>query len=149
MQSKLLKRVPLSRLMDLKVDYAFKQLFGTEKNKEITIVFLNAVLQRTGREPLKDVTFGNIELGGENEDDKQSRFDILAITNTDEKINIEIQFTNKYDMVKRSIYYWSYLYWKPLKKGMGYKELHPVIAINILNYHLFSQTERFHTSYHL
>lgn len=39
METKLLRRVPLHQLMDLKVDYAFKQLFGTEKNKEITVVF--------------------------------------------------------------------------------------------------------------
>jgi|GEM_PF-4419088 len=36
---KLLKRIPLHRLMDLKIDYAFKQLFGNEKNKQITVVF--------------------------------------------------------------------------------------------------------------
>src|SRR5699024_9185498 len=53
----LLKRIPLNRLMDLKVDYAFKQLFGNEKNKDITIVFLNAILQRTGRNQIKDISF--------------------------------------------------------------------------------------------
>src|SRR5690625_963205 len=52
-------------------------------------------------------------------------------------------------MVKRSLYYWSKVYTDPLQKGMGYTELRPVIAINILNFGLFEQTERFHTSYHL
>ena len=32
---------------------------------------------------------------------------------------------------------------------MMYKELRPVIAINIMNFDLFSQTDRFHTTYHL
>lgn|SRR5699024_2153571 len=32
---------------------------------------------------------------------------------------------------------------------MPYEELRPVIAINILNFDLFDQTDRFHTSYHL
>lgn len=149
MQSKLLKRVPLNRLMDLKVDYAFKQLFGTEKNKEITVVFLNAILQRHGRESIKDISFSNTEAGGEYDGDKQSRLDILAVTNTNERINIEIQFTNQYEMVKRSIYYWAGIYRSSMKKGMGYKQLNPVIAINILNFELFNQTERFHTFYHL
>lgn len=41
--TRLLKRIPLKRLMDLKVDYAFKQLFGNEKNKNITKVsFVNS-----------------------------------------------------------------------------------------------------------
>ncbi len=148
-QSKLLKRIPLERLMDLKVDYAFKQLFGNEKNKEITVVFLNAILQTTGRNRIKDISFENTEFGGEYIDDKQSRLDLLVVTEADEWINVEIQFTNKYDMVKRSLYYWSKTYARPLEKGMAYSELRPVIAINILNFNLFDETERFHTSYHL
>ncbi|KEF39465.1 conserved hypothetical protein, putative transposase or invertase [Schinkia azotoformans MEV2011] len=149
MKTRLLKRVPLHKLMDLKIDYAFKQLFGMEKNKKITVVFLNAILNRSGRESIKDITFNNTEIGGEYQEDKQSRLDILATTNDDELINIEIQFTNKYDMIKRSIFYWSGVYRAPLQKRMAYKQLRPVIAINILNFNLFDQTERFHTSYHL
>ncbi|WP_373893857.1 PD-(D/E)XK nuclease family transposase [Virgibacillus sp. CBA3643] len=57
MRSTLLKRIPLERLMDLKIDYAFKQLFGNEKNKNITVVFLNAILQKTGRDRIKDISF--------------------------------------------------------------------------------------------
>ncbi|MBM7649383.1 putative transposase/invertase (TIGR01784 family) [Bacillus ectoiniformans] len=149
MKTRLLKRVPLTRLMDLKIDYAFKQLFGAEKNKEITVVFLNAVLHRTGRKSIKDITFSNTDAGGEYQEDKQSRLDLLATTNDHEQINIEIQFTNKYDMIKRSIYYWSGIYRAPMKKRMAYKQLQPVIAINILNFNLIDQTERFHTSFHL
>src|SRR5699024_2700968 len=61
----LLKRIPLHRLMDLKIDYAFKQLFGNEKNKQITVVFLNAILQKTEREPIKDISIIDVETGGE------------------------------------------------------------------------------------
>src|SRR5690625_2925524 len=135
--------------MDLKVDYAFKQLFGNEKNKDITVVFLNAILQKTGRNRIKDISFSNTELGGEYLDDKQSRLDLLVVTEAKEWINVEIQFANKYDMIKRSIYYWSGVYRQPFQRRMIYKELRPVIAINILNFNLFDQTERFHTSYHL
>jgi predicted transposase/invertase (TIGR01784 family) len=145
----LLKRISLHRLMDLKIDYAFKQLFGNEKNKDIMVVFLNAVLQRTGREKIRDISFLNIEAGGEYVDDKQSRLDLLVITNSGERINVEIQFTNKYDMIKRSIYYWAGIYRSPLKKRMRYKDLSTVISINILNFTLFKETDRFHTTFHL
>lgn len=64
-------------------------------------------------------------------------------------ITIEIQFANQYDMVKRSVYYWAGVYRGPMKTGMGYKELNPVIAINLLNFGIFPQTEKFHTTYHL
>lgn len=145
----LLKRIPLHRLMDLKIDYAFKQLFGNKKNKQITVVFLNAILQKTGRKPIKDISFINIEAGGEYVSDKQSRLDLLVVTTTGERINVEIQFTDQYNMIKRSIYYWSGIYRSQLKTGMGYKELKSVISINVMNFNMIEQTERFHTFYHL
>lgn len=58
MKTNLLKRVPLAQLMDLKIDFSFKQLFGNEKNKEITVVFLIAILQKTGRALIRDIIFG-------------------------------------------------------------------------------------------
>ncbi|WP_177195566.1 PD-(D/E)XK nuclease family transposase [Salibacterium qingdaonense] len=59
--------------MDLKIDYAFKQLFGVERNKDLTIVFLNAVLDRKGKEKIQRITFKNTEFSGELEEDKKSR----------------------------------------------------------------------------
>lgn len=146
---KLLKRIPLGKLMDLKIDYAFKQLFGSEKNKHLTIVFLNAFLQKAGRGQIKDIAFLNTEIGREYVDDKLSRLDILVVTEHDERINVEIQFSNKYNMINRSLFYWSRLYTETLKKNMDYDELRPVISINILNYTMLDQTDRYHTMYHL
>ncbi len=64
MEYQILSRIPLKNLMDLKIDFAFKQLFGSERNKSLTIVFLNALLQRTGRNTIKEVTFINPKLVG-------------------------------------------------------------------------------------
>lgn len=147
--SRVIKRIPLERLMDLKVDYAFKQLFGSESNQEITIVFLNAVLKRTGKDRIKGISFSNTEAGGEYAEDKQSRLDLLVVTEEGEWINVEIQFTNQYDMVHRSLYYWSGVYRKQMKRKMGYRELNPVIAVNLMNFSLFHKTEKYHTTYHL
>src|SRR5699024_8029856 len=105
-----LKRIPIDQLMDLKIDYAFKQLFGNEKNKNITVVFLNAILQKTGRNRITNINFENTEAGGEYVDDKKSRLDLLVTTDVGEAINVEIQFTNQHDMVMRSIYYWAGTY---------------------------------------
>src|SRR5690625_211837 len=78
--SKLLKRIPLKRLMDLKVDYAFKQLFGNEKNKRITVVFLNAILQKTGRGPIRNISFKNVDTGEDCEVYNQSIIKISEYT---------------------------------------------------------------------
>ncbi len=119
------------------------------RDKSITIVFLNAILQKTNRGTIKNIQFQNIEIVPEHKLDKEARLDILAETDTGETINIEIQFTNKYDMVKRSIYYWAEVYSFPFEKRMNYKTLQPVIAINIMNFNMFKETKRFHTAYHL
>lgn len=135
--------------MDLKVDYAFKQLFGSEKNKEITIVFLNAILQKTGRDTIKEVMFVNQEVGGEYIDDKQSRLDIVVRTQAGDLINVEMQLSNQNDMMKRTMFYWSRLFTDQLQKGKGYHTLLPTITINICDFTLFTESEAYHSTYHL
>ncbi|WP_440895606.1 Rpn family recombination-promoting nuclease/putative transposase [Amphibacillus sp. Q70] len=110
-------------LMDLKIDYAFKQLFDNEQNKNITRAFLNGFLHQSGRAPAKEIIFKNVEIGGEYEYDKESRMDLLIETENQEKINIEIQFTNQYNMIKRTLYYWARLYSQPLAKAQDYSTL--------------------------
>lgn len=149
MSEKALRRIPLTKLMDLKVDYAFKQMFGSEKNKHITIVFLNSILHRTGRNSIQDVAFMRQEVGGEYKDDKQSRLDIVVRTQDHQMINIEIQLSNQHDMFKRTLFYWAQLYTSQLQKGMGYHKLLPTITINICNFTLFPQTEYYHSTFHL
>jgi len=144
-----LRRIPLENFIDLKVDYAFKQLFGNEKNKGITVVFLNAILKRTGRQAIKEIAFDTQEVGAEYQGDKQSRLNILVRTQNNELINIEVQLTNQYDMAKRTLYYWSRIYNLQLVKSEGYHTLLPTITINICNFNLFNQTESFHNVFHL
>src|SRR5699024_2303798 len=129
MKVNLLTHIPLNDLMDLKIDYAFKQLFGNEQTKEITISFLNAILQHSGYEPIKDLTFNNIEAGGEYKQDKQSRLDLLVLTEKNKKIHVEIQFTIKYDMFKGSLSYWSEIYRSQLSTVFYYKKLNNVLTI--------------------
>ena len=146
---KALRRIPLTKLMDLKVDYAFKQMFGSEKNKHMTIVFLNALLNRTGRNTIQEVAFMKQEFGGEYKDDKQSRLDIVVKTQDQQMINIEIQLSNQHDMFKRTLFYWAQLYTSQLQKGMGYHKLLPTITINICNFTVFPQSAYYHSTFHL
>lgn len=117
--------------------------------KIITIVFLNAVLKLTGRDTIKEVTFIKHELGGEYQDDKQSRLDILVKTQNGDFINVEIQLSNQHDMTKRTLYYWAKMYESQLVKGMGYSELRPTITINICNFTMFKDNKGYHNTYHL
>ncbi|MEK4300661.1 Rpn family recombination-promoting nuclease/putative transposase [Oceanobacillus sp. FSL W8-0428] len=146
---KVLHQIQDIQLMDLKVDYAFKQLFGSEKNKEITVVFLNAILAKSGRSPVKQLFFQNIEIGGEYEEDKKSRLDLLIETDNKEIINIEIQINNEYNMVNRALYYWSRIFSEQLKEGQNYKTLYPVISINIMHFDLLKEPDAYHNIFRL
>ena len=53
--------------LDLKVDFMFKQLFGQQSRKHITIAFINDLLGREGDERITDLTFENTEYVKEKE----------------------------------------------------------------------------------
>ena len=88
-------------LLSPKIDFVFKKIFGNEKHPEILISFLNAVMEPT--DPIKSVQIKNSDIEKEHIEDKYSRLDIKAITNSGEYINVEIQVKNEYNMIKRSL----------------------------------------------
>ncbi len=47
----------LSKFLDARNDIAFRRIFGTEKNKDILIHFLNDILGLTDDNKIKDVSF--------------------------------------------------------------------------------------------
>ena len=51
-----------------------------------------------------------------------------------EIINIEIQLKNEYNMIQRSLYYWSKLYEEQLEEGDRYDKLCRTVCINILDF---------------
>jgi predicted transposase/invertase (TIGR01784 family) len=49
-------------------------------------------------------------------------------------VNIEVQLGNQYNMERRSLFYWSKVYYQSLNEGQNYRELPNVIAVNIVGY---------------
>lgn len=137
------------RLMDLKIDFAFKQVFGKKGNEEILRAFLNAALKPTEGKEIASVEILNPEIPREHLEDKASVLDIHARTEQGEHVNVEIQLANRFDMEKRTLYYWSRMYSAQMRKGMPYAELAKTVTINILNFRFLKATDRFHTTFHL
>ena len=155
-------------LLDPKIDFVFKKIFGSEKHPRVLISFLNAILKPIN--PISNVEIRNSDLEKEFLDDKFSRLDIKARTNKNEIINIEIQLKipfghlvndipslpfqehpllkNEYNMIKRSLYYWSKMYEEQLNEGDDYSKLERTICINILNFR-YLDNNRFHNGYRL
>ena len=133
-------------LLSPKIDFVFKKIFGNEKHPEILISFLNAVMEPT--DPIKSVQIKNSDIEKEHIEDKYSRLDIKAITNSGEYINVEIQVKNEYNMIKRSLYYWSKLYEEQIVQGDNYEKLAKTVCINILDFK-YLKNDRYHNAYRL
>ncbi|EEL67474.1 MULTISPECIES: Rpn family recombination-promoting nuclease/putative transposase [Bacillus cereus group] len=131
-------------LVNLRIDFAFKRLFGVEGNEDILIGFLNAVLQSSIDEEITSLHFDDPHLPREQKDDKLSILDLRATLNNGIKINIEIQVRDKKDMIERSLFYWSGMYYSQMTQGMKYTELRPTICINIVDFILFPEEKDFH-----
>lgn len=133
-------------LLPPKMDFVFKKIFGNEKHPNILISFLNAVLNPS--DPIKSVTLQDTTIDKEYLTDKYSRLDVWATTDKGEHINIEIQLDNKYNMIKRSLYYWSKLYEGQLESGNDYQKLARTICINLIDFNLLNH-DKFHSVYRL
>ena len=133
-------------LLDPKMDFVFKNIFGSEKNSKILISFLNATLKP--KDLITSVEIKNTDLNKGYIEDKFSRLDVKATTSNEEIINIEIQLKNEYNRIKRSLYYWSKLYSEQLNEGEDYSILKRTICINILNFK-YLKTRKFHSAYRL
>ena len=133
-------------LLDPKMDFVFKNIFGNEKNPKILISFLNATLKP--KYLITSVEMKNTDINKDYIEDKFSRLDVKATTSNNEVINIEIQLKNEYNMIKRSLYYWSKLYSEQLNEGEDYSLLKRTICINILNFK-YLKTKKFHSGYRL
>ena len=136
-------------LIDLKIDYAFKLLFGREGQEPLLAAFLNAVLKPPAGKQIQSLTYTNSELSKDNAEDKESSLDIRVITEDERQIDIEIQLKNEHNMAKRSLYYWAKLYSRQLQEAMAYEQLHTTITINILDFEYLKETEEFHSAFHL
>lgn len=136
----------LKPLLDPKIDFVFKQIFGSEQHPRVLISFLNATLKPTF--PITQVEIKNTDLEKQYIEDKFSRLDVKATTSNHEMINVEIQLKNEYNMIKRSLYYWSKLYEEQIGEGEDYASLKRTVCINILNFK-YLKNDRFHNGYRL
>ena len=123
--------------LDIKTDYAFKMLFGDEKNKDILISFLNSLIEFPDQHQIQDLTIKdpyNLPLL---EGMKETFVDVKALLDTGEQILIEMQVLNHDGFEKRVLYNACKNYSMQLVKGEEYDLLNPVIALNIVDFDMF------------
>ncbi|MGL9688424.1 MAG: Rpn family recombination-promoting nuclease/putative transposase [Wolbachia sp.] len=127
----------LSKFLDLKNNYAFRRIFGTEKNKDILIHFLNDILGRIGEAKIKDVTFlspiQNLDIVAK----KESIVDVLCRDSVGVQTIVEMQVARTSSFEKRAQYYAAKAYSSQADVGARYQDLKGVIFIAITDFVLF------------
>lgn len=127
-------------------DFLFKKLFGDEKDQELLIALLNAILEAN----LAELKIAKEQLNRETQEEKLGVLDIKAKTISGEKINIEVQLLDQKNMIPRTLFYWSKLFVEDFEAGSQYRQLQKTITINILDFKLEKlKKESYHTKYSL
>ena len=127
------------KYLNPKNDMAFKRIFGTEKNKDILIAMLNAVLKNQLHNPIKEIDFLNPVQHPEVLGSKQSIVDVLCRDEDGCKYIIEMQISPIKGFEERAQYYAAKAFGNQVKKGDGYYGLKKGNFSGVLRFSHFSQ----------
>jgi predicted transposase/invertase (TIGR01784 family) len=131
----------ISKFLDPKNDVAFHKIFGTEKNKDILIHFLNDMITFKEKGPIKDVTFLGTIQNPEIAAQKTSVVDILCEDEEGNQYIVEMQVARTKGFEKRAQYYASKAYVSQAHVGGEYQNLKEVIFLAISDFIMFPMKE--------
>ena len=142
----------ISKFLDPKNDVAFRRIFGSEKNKDILIHFINDILELKDGDKVKEITFLPTIQVPEIAAKKQSIVDVLCSDENGVQLIIEMQVAPQEGFEKRAQYYAAKAYSRQLNKGKEegarYIDLKAVIFIAISDNIIF-QNKIFYKSDHI
>ena len=124
------------RFIDPKTDFAFKKIFSSDKNKNILISFLNAIIY-DNTNTIKSLTIIDPANPGKIEVSKDSFLDVKALLDNGTTVIIEMQVIHVKAFEKRVIYNLAKAYGNQLGKGEKYPTLRPYVALTITDFVLF------------
>lgn len=133
----------LSKFLDPKNDVCFKKIFGTEKNKDILIHFLNDMLTFKEKAPITDVTFLKTVQDPDIASHKTSIVDVLCKDNQGNQYIVEIQVAKEKGFEKRAQYYAAKAYSSQTHVGGAYADLKEIIFLAISNFIMFPNKEAY------
>ena len=125
------------RFLDVKTDYAFKRVFGSEGSKPVLISFLNAILDYQGEQAIVDLTIVDPYQIPMLQGMKDTYVDVKAILGNGKHVIIEMQVLNVPGFEKRILHNAAKQYSTQLYKGDDYVLLNPVIALTFTDFIMF------------
>ena len=139
------------KFLDIKTDYAFKKVFGSEDSKERLISFLNAILYSESADflKIKDLTIVDPYNIPMLKGMKDTFVDVKAILSDNSKVIIEMQVINHDGFEKRVLYNAAKNYSSQLVTKEQYSLLNPIIALSIVDFNMFEDSTSVITKFKL
>jgi predicted transposase/invertase (TIGR01784 family) len=135
--------MPFNKYLDPKNDYAFTRIFGTEKNQDILIHFLNDMLCFSGDHTIQSVSFLKTAQDPEIAAKKQSLVDVLCKDQTGRQYIVEMQIARTPGFEKRAQYYAAKAYSRQLNQGEEYEQLKEIIFLAITDFVMFPDKKEY------
>jgi len=129
-------------------DYVFSEIFGSQKNIDITTSFLKTLLDIPEEEYGKLTVVSPI-LRRLFRTEKSGIVDLKLSTKSGNIIHIELQVEKRKNLRSRILYYASRLIGDQLKWGDDYDGLHQVISIVICDHNLLEEESEYMNIYEL
>jgi len=130
------------KFLDVKTDYAFKKVFGSEQSHDILISFLNAVIRFNDNLKIKSLEIVDPYNIPMIKGMKDSFVDVKARLEDDSLVIIEMQVLNHQGFEKRVLYNAAKNYSVQLNQSDDYHLLNPVIALNIVDFNMFEDSDK-------
>ncbi|HQW57466.1 MAG TPA: Rpn family recombination-promoting nuclease/putative transposase [Gammaproteobacteria bacterium] len=138
----------LAKFLNPKNDLAFKRIFGTEKNKDILIHFLNDIFGRSTN-PIEEVSFLKGSQDPEIVAQRVSVVDLLCHDAEGNRFIIEMQVDSEPGFEKRAQYYAARTYIEQREKGIKFANLKSVTFLAITDFILFPNDKQRYLTHHI
>ena len=125
------------KFLDIRTDFAFKKVFGSEDSKDILLSFLNALIDFAGGRRITDLTIVDPYNIPMLKGMKDTFVDVKAQLNDGSRVIIEMQVLSHEGFEKRILYNAAKNYSTQLNQGEAFNLLNPVIALTLTDFVLF------------
>ena len=138
----------MAKYLDPKADLTFKKIFG--EHKHLVISLLNALLPLEDDERVESIEYWPADkIPNRTEAEKYSIVDVCCKDNKNREFIVEMQMSWTEAFKKRVLLNASKAYVAQTNKGMAYKCLQPVYALNFVNSTFLDGVDDYYHYYHL
>lgn len=130
------------RFLDVRTDFAFKKVFGSQQSKPVLIEFLNAMLEYDGPYAIADLEIVDPYQIPLIQGMKDTFVDVKAVLANGKRVIIEMQVLNVEGLEQRILYNAAKQYSTQLHQGEHYRLLNPVIALTFTDFVLFKDEQK-------